>query len=255
MIIAPQNIAVSVNNHRANANEHGDKTVGEIEKTRKNNDLDDSDAKKEEKTSNEKTDNNKAKNELNQQELRKLRALQNRDREVRTHEQAHLAAAGSLAKGGPGFNYQRGSDGQRYAVGGEVQIDTSTVSGDPEATASKAQQVRHAALTPAQPSQQDRSVAVAATAMEARVRVEIAHKRIEDAVEKLNERFSSEESKVETEQVNEFKSAKEFEVDSKCAECGGQHNSDSHPVATTLGEPFAQLGQHKHKGSQFNFAI
>jgi len=49
-------------------------------------------------------------------ELAKLKA---RDREVRAHEAAHTAAAGSLAKGGPSFTFQRGSDGRLYAVGGE----------------------------------------------------------------------------------------------------------------------------------------
>jgi hypothetical protein len=48
-----------------------------------------------------------------------------RDREVRTHEAAHFAAAGGLAVSGPHFSYERGPDGTLYAVGGEVQIDTS----------------------------------------------------------------------------------------------------------------------------------
>jgi hypothetical protein len=56
-------------------------------------------------------------------ELAKLKA---RDREVRAHEAAHSAAAGSLAKGDPSLTFQRGSDGRLYAVGGEVNIDTST---------------------------------------------------------------------------------------------------------------------------------
>lgn len=66
-----------------------------------------------------------------------------RDREVRAHEQAHMAAAGAYSRGGP--------DNRQYAVGGEVQIDTSAVSGDPEATIRKAQTVRRAANAPATP--------------------------------------------------------------------------------------------------------
>lgn len=102
------------------------------------------------------------------QELRKV------DQEVRAHELAHLAAAGGLSKGGATFEYQAGPDGQRYAISGEVQIDTSGVSGDPEATLQKAQQIQRAAMAPAQPSAQDRSVAVAAAAMAAEARAEIA---------------------------------------------------------------------------------
>ena len=111
---------------------------------------------------------------------RQITELKIRDQEVRAHELAHAAAAGGLAKGGPSFEYQRGPDGQRYAVSGEVRIDTSGVPGDPEATLQKAQQIQQAALAPAQPSSQDRSVAVAAAAMAAEARAEIASQSTED---------------------------------------------------------------------------
>ncbi len=110
---------------------------------------------------------------------RQITELKIRDQEVRAHELAHATAAGGLAKGGPTFEYQRGPDGQRYAVSGEVQIDTSGVPGDPEATLQKAQQIQQAALAPAQPSSQDRSVAVAAAAMAAEARAEIASRGTE----------------------------------------------------------------------------
>ena len=71
---------------------------------------------------------------LSEQELKQVQELKTRDREVRAHEAAHLAAAGSLAIGGASYSYQRGPDGVQYAVGGEVSIDTSAVEGDPEAT-------------------------------------------------------------------------------------------------------------------------
>jgi hypothetical protein len=170
---------------------------------------------------------------------------------VRTHEQAHAAVAGSLAKGGPSFDYERGPDGQLYAVGGEVQIDTSAVSGDPEATAKKAQQIRRAALAPAHPSQQDRSVAAAASATEARARVEIAQEKTEGAVEIINDKFGHEHNKVE----NDSEFQKSSEVESKCAECGGQHSAASHTVATTIGEAFKQANGTEQKGNQFSFAI
>jgi hypothetical protein len=88
------------------------------------------------------------------------------DRHVRSHEQAHLAAAGPYATGGPTYTYQQGPDGKLYAVGGEVSLDDSPVSGDPGATVEKEKTVIAAANAPADPSSQDRAVAAAAAMME-----------------------------------------------------------------------------------------
>jgi hypothetical protein len=111
---------------------------------------------------------------LSADERRELQRLQSRDREVRAHEQAHLSAAGHLVRGGgASFQYQRGPDGVAYAVGGEVSIDTSPVPGDPQATLQKAEQVRRAALAPADPSTQDRTIAARALRMAAEARTEI----------------------------------------------------------------------------------
>ena len=118
---------------------------------------------------------------LTQEELRQVQQLRARDREVRAHEQAHKAAAGPYAKGSPSFEYTTGPDGKRYAVGGEVQIDTSPVAGDPEATVRKAQTLRRAALAPAEPSPQDRRVAAQAAAMETRARQELQRERTAEA--------------------------------------------------------------------------
>lgn len=96
------------------------------------------------------------------EQLRLIAELQARDREVRAHESAHKAVGGSLA-GGMSFSYQTGPDGRRYAVGGEVSIDTGGER-DPQATIAKMRQVIAAALAPAQPSAQDRAVAAAARA-------------------------------------------------------------------------------------------
>ena len=108
-------------------------------------------------------------------ELRELRELRERDAEVRRHEQAHAAAGGSYA-GSPSFEYERGSDGRLYAVGGHVQIDTSAIPNDPEATERKLQQVRRAALAPADPSAEDRKVAAEASTKLAKARVEARQK-------------------------------------------------------------------------------
>jgi len=115
--------------------------------------------------------------ELSQEQQAVVEKLRSRDREVRAHEAAHKAAAGNYARGSAQFSYEKGPDGKRYAVGGEVSIDTSKVSGDPQATINKAQTIRRAANAPAQPSGQDRSVAVQATQMEAEARRELAESR------------------------------------------------------------------------------
>ena len=109
---------------------------------------------------------------LSEQEIEQVRDLAARDREVRAHEQAHASVGGRYASA-PSYTFQRGPDGRQYAVGGEVSIDISPVAGDPEATIAKAQIVRRAALAPAEPSAQDRSVAAEATAIEQQARVEL----------------------------------------------------------------------------------
>lgn len=111
--------------------------------------------------------------QLSEDQQRTVEKLKARDREVRAHEQAHLSAAGPHARGGPTFQYQKGPDNARYAVGGEVSIDVSPVSGDPEVTIRKAQVVRAAALAPSNPSPQDRQVAAAATKMESQAQQEL----------------------------------------------------------------------------------
>ena len=118
--------------------------------------------------------------ELDTQQIQQVQELKTRDREVRQHEQAHLAAAGQHAKGGPSFTFQQGPDGKRYAVGGEVQIDTSPVANDPQATIQKAQQIQAAASAPAEPSSQDRKVAAQAAQMASQARVELAQQVIEE---------------------------------------------------------------------------
>jgi hypothetical protein len=112
---------------------------------------------------------------------RVLAELSARDREVRAHEQAHVAAGGALITSGPSYTYQTGPDRRRYAVGGEVGIDTSPVRGDPEATLGKAARIVAAALAPAQPSAQDYRVAGQAQQMAGQARVEIALARAHEA--------------------------------------------------------------------------
>ncbi len=120
------------------------------------------------------------------------------DRKIRAHEQAHVSAAGAYARGGPSFSYQTGPDGMKYAVGGEVSIDTSTIPGDPEATIRKAQVIRAAALAPANPSGQDRSVAAAASKMEAHARQELRKKQtVQEQDEQPGEEYGDKPSSVD----------------------------------------------------------
>ncbi len=118
--------------------------------------------------------------DLTEDEQLLVEELQQRDREVRQHEQAHMAAAGGHARGGASYEYTTGPDGKRYAAGGEVSIDTSKVSGDPAATIRKAQLVYRAALAPAEPSGQDRSVASQAKQMEMEARQELTQQQLEE---------------------------------------------------------------------------
>jgi hypothetical protein len=103
--------------------------------------------------------------------------LKSTDQQVRSHEAAHLAAAGSLASGGAQFTYEAGPDGARYAVAGEVNISVSE-GRTPEETLQRAEQIRRAPLAPADPSAQDLSVAAMAAEMEAKARQQIASEQV-----------------------------------------------------------------------------
>lgn len=126
--------------------------------------------------------------ELSEDQLTLLKELKKADSEVRTHEMAHIAAGGQYVTSGAQLEYRKGPDGKSYAVAGEVSIDTSPISGDPEATAAKMRQVQRAALAPASPSSQDRKVAVSAGAAASKAMSEIitsqAKNRAEENAEK-----------------------------------------------------------------------
>ncbi|GGY75760.1 putative metalloprotease CJM1_0395 family protein [Marinobacter zhanjiangensis] len=111
--------------------------------------------------------------QLEEAQLKELRELKARDREVRAHEQAHQAVGGQHA-GSVSYTYQRGPDGNQYAVGGEVSIDLSPVQGDPQATIEKMRTVRAAAMAPAEPSGQDRAVAAQAMQLMLQAQMELS---------------------------------------------------------------------------------
>lgn len=110
---------------------------------------------------------------LSEADQRAITQLKQRDREVRAHELAHVAAGAGLVTHGASYSYQTGPDGQRYAVGGEVGIDVSKAR-TPEETIAKAQQIQAAALAPADPSGADRQIAARAGQMAMEARMEMA---------------------------------------------------------------------------------
>lgn len=130
---------------------------------------------------------------VEQQELAQIRDLAARDREVRAHEQAHAAIGGQFASA-PSYTFERGPDGRLYAVAGEVQIDTSPVPNDPQATLEKAETVQRAALGVAEPSPADRAVAAEAQALAADARAEILRQELAEQAEEQEAEAAEEES-------------------------------------------------------------
>ncbi len=127
------------------------------------------------------------KSDENNKEDKIIEKYKKREQEVKTHEQAHQMAGGSLVKGGTSYQYTTAPDGKKYISGGEVQIDMSEIPGDPAATISKMQQVKGAALAPSDPSAQDRAVAADASAKESQARVEI----IKESTAKISSKSNS----------------------------------------------------------------
>ena len=74
-------------------------------------------------------------------------------------------------------------------MGGEVKIDT-TSERDPADTIRKMQQVRKAALSPSQPSAQDRSVTAQASQFEAEAKTELTKKNAEKTNDRQKSQFT-----------------------------------------------------------------
>jgi hypothetical protein len=124
------------------------------------------------KESNSTTEKNNP-TELTSAERQQVTELKQRDSEVRAHEAAHISAGGSAVSGAASYTYQKGPDGQLYAVGGEGAISAAGAN-SPEEKLALAKQMRAGALAPANPSPQDIKVASSAAQMEAQARQEIA---------------------------------------------------------------------------------
>ena len=131
-------------------------------------------------------------NDLSRAELQLVQDLKQTDTKVRNHEMAHIAAGGKYITSGANFSYQRGPDGKNYVVGGEVGIDTSPIPGDPDATIKKMNQIKNAALAPADPSPQDIKVASQATHSAAKAMSELMILKLEkQATSNENQAFGT----------------------------------------------------------------
>ena len=123
----------------------------------------------------------KAENKKDEQ----TKELENIQREVIAHENAHKAAAGEFG-GAISYSYTEGPDGKSYITGGEVPIKLKEGS-TPEETLRNMQKVQRAANAPADPSGQDRQVAVKAAALASKAQKEIIKEKSEESSESVTE--------------------------------------------------------------------
>ena len=135
--------------------------------------------------------------ELTKEEKAEVKELKSRDTEVKTHEQAHISAGASNAQ----YEYKTGPDGIKYATGGHAEIDTSKAD-NPHATLRKAQQIKKAALAPANPSSQDRKVAAEAETMANEAQQEIRNENLEENKELTTNNNNKENTNINDNEKN-----------------------------------------------------
>jgi len=172
-----------------------------------------------------------------QQESRIIQQLKVRDQEVRAHEAAHIAAGRPYIVSGPSYTYQEGPDGRNYAIGGEVQLDTSPVVNDPKATLEKAETVRRAALAPADPSSQDQRVASSATQTAAQARIEIAVQRREEST--VEESEEEQMDSVEAADTSAEVAAEESAPEDATAKAVDDNQAEQKPAGNSITQAFA----------------
>lgn len=145
-----------------------------------------------------------------QAKLAEIEQLAQRDREVRRHEQAHQAVGGQYT-GAVSYVFTQGPDGRKYAIAGEVSVDMSRL-GDPEDTIQKMEQIKRAALAPAEPSSQDRRIAAEAAQIIVDARAEALKIRLEESDESAEKRRGlREDFQFTTEQRRERREAEKAE--------------------------------------------
>lgn len=113
---------------------------------------------------------------LTSEQERQVAELQQIERNVVAHEQAHMAAGHGVITSGPNYTYTYGPDGKRYATGGEVGIDTAAER-TPEANIDKGILIQAAALAPKDPSPQDYQVAAIGGRLETQGRSDLSRQQ------------------------------------------------------------------------------
>ncbi len=152
----------------------------------------------------------KAKEGLTQEEKQEVAKLKSRDAEVKTHEQAHQAAAAGISASAPNYTYETGPDGKKYAVGGEVQL-SFVMDQNPEANIQSAQTMKAAALAPANPSSQDLAVARHADQIIQQEKQKISEQKAENKQETTDSTTANKPEK-ETEQPQQTASVTQTNI-------------------------------------------
>ena len=145
-----------------------------------------------------------ASKQLTEAQQQKVTELQQIDRNVRAHEQAHMAAGHGVVTSGPNYTYTYGPDGKQYATGGEVGIDTA-YERKPEANIDKGIRIQAAALAPKDPSPQDYRVATVGEQMESTGRTDLRRQQAEEQAQAQAEAAAQREAekKAQTQAFNE----------------------------------------------------
>lgn len=136
--------------------------------------------------------------QLAQPEVRReIQDLKFTEMEVMAHEQAHKAV-GSSVTGPISYSYTTGPDNQHYINGGEVSINPSAGS-TPQETIAILEQVKQAALAPADPSPQDLRVAASASAQIHQTKATLANENGEEYLAEQDEiePFAGETTKID----------------------------------------------------------
>lgn len=116
-----------------------------------------------------------AEEELSPEDKVAVAKLAAAEREVIAHERAHQSAGGAYT-GSARFGYTKGPDGKDYVTSGEVSIQAPEIEMS-EKGLQVVEQVKRAALAPANPSGQDMRVAAKMEAVAIRIRAELAKRR------------------------------------------------------------------------------
>ena len=154
--------------------------------------------------------------------------------DLQIEAEIHASIGGKHASS-PSYSYERGPDGQQYAVEGEVRIDTSPVADDPQAALEKAEVIMRAALSVAEPSTADRQVAADARAMAAEARAEIL--RIES-----NEQGTEAAKEPDDEAVSEVEQEK-AQQDEDMADALNEAQQQQNEVQTSVAEQFQAFNE------------